>query len=820
MRRPNLCNNSIGVADDAYKPTNNTATQKDEGRLSIVRRVLGGSRKKDDNCSTARIKLFGVPLVDLPLNNNSVPKVLQRLCVFIEVHGMKVEGLFRLSGGNTTLIDSLKNQFNTEGDAELEVCNDIASVALLLVVWLKELPQPLLSQEITTELVSLMHKYEGDTWWGPVCHESILTAGTLPANALDTILHLLHNYSAKQPTSMTYLPSVFSPLLTCAEIKDLAGPEVVQLTSKLIQDYGVIFHKRNFDLDAINKQGAVFISDSVSNHKQRKRKEKRDTCLKLDRKFVRSNSEERPALNTACATTRAETMRRVSSHEDFSKTHNNNKIEPNQLKKMALPLHERNSCSPQRQHTQDSVGYASDLYDENEHERRRNSERFAPQHPRTNGGRRRRTKHHHSVQAKENKSFEKRKVPTVQKGDILALTPTKCQAESSPNAQFELPSGPPQEQIKEEDEDLEEDRSPSPISGVGSPTLDLNVLQGPISGSEPVPSIPWVPPCEERLISPRNSLVISRRTYTGGRASFEDEPSVLDLATQINNFKRKLKKYDEGFEREFGYKPSHADKMANPDTKKMCATLNKLRKQLKNTKEECMKASASAPEKKSLKEEVIQEIEKRLSEKRIASGRSESLDNMSHNELVEEKVAMQKALLQLEASFGRPTSKEERDMVRDLYDRYRTIKRMILRLAPSKMKDSVSELGTILEHETMDFASSPPPSSSPPRAYSPNVNRTNPVDTEVAAARCKTPELVLDNLHSLPPEELFEMQRTTREEKKRLRRSLREFEQEYQAKTGRRLQKEDRYPNESTYLDYKQAKAKLRFIDALITKMK
>lgn len=70
---------------------------------------------------------------------------------------MKVEGLFRLSGGNTTLIDSLKNQFNTEGDAELEVCNDIASVALLLVVWLKELPQPLLSQEITTELVSLMH---------------------------------------------------------------------------------------------------------------------------------------------------------------------------------------------------------------------------------------------------------------------------------------------------------------------------------------------------------------------------------------------------------------------------------------------------------------------------------------------------------------------------------------------------------------------------------------------------------------------------------------------------------------------------------------
>ena len=47
------------------------------------------------------------------------------------------------------------------------------------------------------------------------------------------------------------------------------------------------------------------------------------------------------------------------------------------------------------------------------------------------------------------------------------------------------------------------------------------------------------------------------------------------------SIKRKLKKYEEGFEREFGYKPSHADKMANPDTRKMCSVLSKLRKQLK-----------------------------------------------------------------------------------------------------------------------------------------------------------------------------------------------------------------------------------------------
>ena len=47
------------------------------------------------------------------------------------------------------------------------------------------------------------------------------------------------------------------------------------------------------------------------------------------------------------------------------------------------------------------------------------------------------------------------------------------------------------------------------------------------------------------------------------------------------SLKRMLKKYEDGFEKEFGFKPSHADKMANPDTKKMCAMLGKLRKQLK-----------------------------------------------------------------------------------------------------------------------------------------------------------------------------------------------------------------------------------------------
>lgn len=66
--------------------------------------------------------------------------------------------------------------------------------------------------------------------------------------------------------------------------------------------------------------------------------------------------------------------------------------------------------------------------------------------------------------------------------------------------------------------------------------------------------------------------------------------------------------------------------------------------------------------------------------------------------------------------------------------------------------------------------------------------------------------------------ELLKQQKNTREEKKRLRRSLREFEEECQKTSGHKLLKEDRLPMEETYAEYKHAKAKLRLLDALLMK--
>lgn len=69
----------------------------------------------------------------------------------------------------------------------------------------------------------------------------------------------------------------------------------------------------------------------------------------------------------------------------------------------------------------------------------------------------------------------------------------------------------------------------------------------------------------------------------------------------------------------------------------------------------------------------------RLCEKRATGGRPDKLEDLDADQLLEEKVAMQKALLHFESLFGRPASKEDRDLARPLYDKYRNIKRMVAR---------------------------------------------------------------------------------------------------------------------------------------------
>lgn len=206
------------------------------------------------------------------------------------------------------------------------------------------------------------------------------------------------------------------------------------------------------------------------------------------------------------------------------------------------------------------------------------------------------------------------------------------------------------------------------------------------------------------MLSPRNSLLLPRRFYSENEMQ-PNAPNIAELGLKnltkyINGLKKKIKKYEDEFEENFGYRPSHSDKMSNKDIKRLCTELSKLRKEHKLLKEDPVSALLANANNKTRTttngsptnnnnsqeksrtvsmEEMIKEVEKKLSEKRLKYNRPENMEELTYEQLIDEKTAVQKALLHIENTFGRPVSKEDRAVVRSLYDKYRTLKRLLIR---------------------------------------------------------------------------------------------------------------------------------------------
>lgn len=191
---------------------------------------------------------------------------------------------------------------------------------------------------------------------------------------------------------------------------------------------------------------------------------------------------------------------------------------------------------------------------------------------------------------------------------------------------------------------------------------------------------------------------------------------------------------------------------------------------------------------------------------------------MSADQLVHEKSAVQRALLYLESLYGRPTTRDERDAARILYNRYRVIKRLVNRTVSISGAgiSNLSELPTILEHEAMAFtvaaiSLTPPPSDS--EAMS---NVQSGIDSSTDST--DTSSSINENVHEMSLDGLTRNLEIVRDEKKKLRRTIKEFEEMFEEQNGRKMLKSDRTVIEETYALYKQKKAKLRLLDALVRK--
>ncbi|XP_041845487.1 protein FAM13B isoform X6 [Melanotaenia boesemani] len=363
-----------------------------------------------------------------------------------------------------------------------------------------------------------------------------------------------------------------------------------------------------------------------------------------------------------------------------------------------------------------------------------------------------------------------------------------------------------------------------------------------------------------------------RRASFGSREAIRGDSVTHQLTKKLQHLKKKIKQFDEQFEKERNYKPSHADRAANPKVLKWMTDLTKIRRQIKDAKHcaETELGPQTRPRSNTLPKSFGSTLEQGASDtawevKGPRPTREETL------ELIQHRVKGKRQ------EDGWPddikVTREERLMVKPLYDRYRLVKQMLTRVSitpvtvsPSSKRRSQT-LQPIIEGETAHFWEEIKEEEEDERKGGEEEEREEEEEeeeeeegessggemqsSEVIMAfdamtstdgsvrsqnqpdgqgncpmRDKVEEgsgrLALDlrlsssNASSMP--ELLEQLWKARAEKKKLRKIIREFEEDFYQHNGRNVQKEDRMPMLEEYREYKRIKAKLRLLEVLISK--
>uniref|UniRef100_A0A3Q3G945 Protein FAM13B-like n=1 Tax=Labrus bergylta TaxID=56723 RepID=A0A3Q3G945_9LABR len=340
----------------------------------------------------------------------------------------------------------------------------------------------------------------------------------------------------------------------------------------------------------------------------------------------------------------------------------------------------------------------------------------------------------------------------------------------------------------------------------------------------------------------------------------EGSMSISVLNRHIHTLRKRIRRFEEQFEQEKHYKPAHNDKTAHPEVARLMKELIKSRKQLKELKlrqseggdlrgqggfnpsaemgrtnidhkEAALTGTELLNNNTNTKpnvEETVNTITNRMKERRQELGLPDSIKEMYHFQMSLEKTSLQKCLLYFESLHGRPSTKQERNLMKPFYDRYRLLKQLMFSSAAAKVITTIEEEeGSDEEHPKQRSPKQQPLWLKSPRSLSsdellqvPSLETPEtPLVSPLEEVKGLQPQFItMATLHEAPRPELLDHLRMTRLEKKRLHHVLREFEDHFYMQTGRACQKEDRGPMAEEYCQYKNLKAKLRLLEALLSK--
>ncbi|XP_071287723.1 protein FAM13A isoform X6 [Agelaius tricolor] len=891
------------------------------------------NKQRDTTCP----KVFGVSLLELQqqgLSKNGIPIVVWNIVEYLTQHGMTQEGLFRVNG-SMKMVEQLRLQYERGEEVELVKDGDVYSAASLLKLFLRELPDGIITSALHPRFIQLYQDSRNDMQKESYLKELLKELPDAHYSLLKYLCQFLikvAEHHVENRMNLGNLATVFGP--NCFHVRSgFEGMKELEICNKImtkmLENYNTLF-----ELEGLKKDEEKPVCEELAKIilvKMTKPPTERSSQMCLLPQPGQSDGMPQVSLplpdSGSCGKEMdlADEVSFVNNDVFFSSSQEDERpMSPFYVREVVnkenIPsgfssLEDCILAAQDVEKLQDtSSGYLSER---NKSKRQKSSTKLSELNDNQD-----------SPVSVENFSSSK-PIDRTGPDDMEILSEESKESEndevffrhsqltSSMKIQ-EHPSMPENKLQRNQDADDQENSFVSEV-----PRLDLTSLCDDNNWEEPIPALSsWqrdgldsdearLSPQAGRLIrqlldedsdpmlsprfyaygqsqqylddtevppSPPNSHSFMRRR-SSSLGSYEDDREDLtpaQLTRRIQGLKKKIRKFEDKFEEERKYRPSHSDKAANPEVLKWTNDLAKFRKQLKESKlkiseedlgpvvrqrsntlpksfgsqlekEDDKKQDLSDKSAKPAVEVTLESIQKKLQEKRAETNRPEDIKDMTRDQIAAEKVALQRALLNYEGIHGRPVTKNERQVMKPLYDRYRLVKQILSRAntipiigSPSSKRRSPL-LQPIIEGETASFfkeIKEEEEGSEEDSNVKPDLTITiktdfsvrsfldqleddadgfvSPVDDKMPSRSSQ--DMGLSNLHEASIPELLEQLQEVREEKKRIRKKLRDFEDNFFRQNGRNVQKEDRTPMAEEYNEYKQVKAKLRLLEVLISK--
>ncbi|XP_052006193.1 protein FAM13B-like isoform X2 [Xyrauchen texanus] len=927
----------------------------------------------NDSLSTARV--FGIPLEEVQHSGqpgHEVPLLVRSIVEYIEEHGgLNLEGLFFVNG-NAERVEWLRQRYDSGVEVDLEKEADLASAVSLLRLFLQELPEPIIPAGLQAQILQLYQDYSSEDELGRNMKYFLQQLPQVNYSLLHYLCRFLSGVASLQEESWSIgaLAAIFGPDIfhLDTDVEDLKEQESIsRVLAELLENQEEFFDSEEEE-DISNTNDYSSINDQITELLE---EEKLEACEELPRDdedgpsslshkhahVAPSSSAHISSISivpgsanliqrTICAAVEQHFLdlqtsidKELSSYE--SQVLDSQPIQGNRPTQTPGP--EDNEDVLSESETEAETVPEKDTNEGQSSEYSEESNVFQLSSPVMEESFRMDLDMEALVNAENLNTERLENYPDyeqMRQADFITCESSECDLNA--NTELTVPASSPQSSSRSIFTNCEQE-DPVPVFMSWQEETESGEAQlSPLAGRVvPLPLEEDAQPLlarrfldfshSQRFLQQDHDATSSTKTLSCGRPrrstlsskdSLKGDTISQQLTKKLQNLKKKIKQFEEQFEKERNFKPSHADKAADPKVLKWMTDLTKIRKQLKAgrhhlllkgslrhqavlqshrrnssassvpntphfTMSRPLNASRQAPHfyvkhkaeseltpqtrprsntlpksfgstleqsahegpvesesqsHRPTREETLELVQHRIKAKREEDSWPEDVRKMTKEQLSCEKIVLQKNLLYYEGLHGRPVTREERLIVKPLYDRYRLVKQMLTRISITPIIASPSSkrrnqmLQPIIEGETAHFCGEiEEEEEEESRGQQENVEMQSegseiiidpvaqpssqqPSQENILSSGKLNLDLRLSSSNAASMPELMEQLWKARAEKKKLRRTIREFEDGFYQQNGRNVQKEDRTAMMDEYKEYKRIKAKLRLLEVLISK--